>query len=386
VKIRPLQAAACAVAAALSVVTVTSPALAGGKQTRQVQKPATAKAAAFSLNGIVVSKQGNQIKVLTKTGKIGRTKVGNTLQTLTATSRTRTHGTKPVARAQRVSAQSGVAAIVPGLHISATGTVSGTTLTVVDTTVTPVPDAAVYGRIQSVAGGLVTLLARDEARGDGDRHGHGDHGRGERTVVHVESATISGAATSAAGLKAGQYVVALGENDDHTMLAANVAVFDAAPQVLLGKVTAVDATARTLTVESHDSRRDDDDEDWSGTKAPVMVDASQAQVVLNGQAVAGTAFPAVGDYVLVVAPGTTPVSTSPSPTATPTSSPTVDPTATPTSSPTVDPTATPTSSPTASPVVGSVQATLVFAFNRGEHGQHGQHGQSGGHGHDGNDD
>jgi hypothetical protein len=342
-------AAACAatVALTMSMASIASPASAAAhkKPTHTKGHPAPKT---FKLHGVVVSVHGNKAVVLTRNGVVNGKKVTNKLETVTITTKTKKHNkVKPAKKHLRAHAVPETGPALPvGADITATGTTAGTVLTVTEETTKPVAAEAIYGVVTSVTAGVVTLAGRDEAKGDGE---HADHH--DATFLDLNAATLSGAATNAAGVKAGQYIVALGENDDHVMAVANASVFDTAPDVLIGEVTAADAAAKTLTVASSDDRHDDADEEDT-TAHDVTVDASKAQVVLNGNqqdegaSPTPATFPAVGDKVLIVSPA----SPTPSPSATAT--------------PTDSASAAPSSSPTPTPV----QATLVFAFDAGDHG------------------
>ncbi|MDQ1679409.1 MAG: hypothetical protein QOI42_268 [Frankiaceae bacterium] len=330
--------AAAAVTAVVAAAALSSPAFAAKRTASHT----------FTLHGIVVGKSAGHVRVLTRSARINGKSVSPRVVTLTVTAASRRHVTGLVARAATTDP---TATIPVGSDITATGTTTGG-LTVATAVVKPVPAEAIYGQVLSVNGTLVTLAGRDEARGNGEE-GNGDHGnRDERNILDLSAATISGSATTIATIKPGQFLVALGENSSSVMAVADVAVFDSAPQVLIGKVATADPATHTLTVTVHDRRHDgrDGSDDTSGqptatatptasttptasaTPSPtatahhdgeqadgdssdgelpgsvVTVDATSADIVVNGNAPAGSttpAFPSVGDHVLVLAPETT---------------------------------------------------------------------------------
>lgn len=303
-------AAACAgtVALTLSMASIAAPAMAASHRPAAQHKPVAKPAKTFKLHGVVVSVKGNKATVLVRNGVVNGKKVANKAQTVTVTKATKKHNTVKPARAHSQSrlmaAGSADAASIPvGSDIAAVGTTSGSTLTVTEETTKPVAAESIYGIVKSVSAGVVTLDTKDEARGDGE---HADHN--DTTFLDLNAATVNGDATNAATVKPGQYIVALGENDDHEMAVANASVFNTAPRVLIGDVVASDPATKTVTVASKDDHNNDGDESDDADAKDVTVDASAAQVVLNGNdedqsaTPTATTFPGVGSKVLVVAP------------------------------------------------------------------------------------
>jgi hypothetical protein len=326
-----------------------------------------ASKARFHVQGVVLSVHGNKVKVLSSSTKIGK-KSSSTpkVVTLTLSHKTRKHlraaphvaapaaGVSPAA----VAAVAG-APLAPGQVLSATGTRHGGVFTVTGATAQVLPAQAMIGTVAAVGadGTTITVARHDHLDGDQD---FGDNG--ELVLVNLKGAPVTGPAPAV-----GQYVVTLGESDDHVMLAAAVFTFADAPGLVAGRVLAADPTANSLMVAARGHEDDGDGQGGDGQggdgnggssgsdirafddggDAPlpsVTVDTTAATVVVNGVTnVPGTpTYPVAGDRVLAVgATGATP---------------------------------------------DSLTATLVFAFNGGDDGsvQDNRHaGHDGHHGEDG---
>ncbi len=273
----------------------------------------THKPTSFKVTGLVTSVHGNKVTVLARTKQVNGKTVGhNTLVTLTLTRKTHKHVGKRTHKQHRAAAARSAsyraasqaptpdAALAPGSTIVATGVVQGGQLTTTDETSTVLPAEALIGTVQSVAGNLVTLSTRDQVDGE-----HVACDGGAVTVADLTAATFSGPSGNAAAMHPGDTLVVLGESQDHVMLAAKVYSFAGHPSLVAGTVSASDATGKTLTVTPDDGEGDNDSDPASVN--PVTVDASHADVVLNGndKGTSGAVYPAVGDEVLAVgAPGT----------------------------------------------------------------------------------
>jgi len=159
------------------------------------------------------------------------------------------------------------------------------------------PAEALVGQVATVAADGLSFTVTTHDQVDGD---HAEHDNAEPVLVALGSAPVTGPAVTA-----GQYVVVLGEADHHDMLAAKVYTFSTAPALVAGEVTAADTTSKALTVTpvGHEQDGQDDQGDNPATATGVTgvtVDASTADVIVNGATPATAAFPAVGDEVLSV--------------------------------------------------------------------------------------
>ncbi|GAC1441879.1 MAG: hypothetical protein NVSMB55_10880 [Mycobacteriales bacterium] len=300
----------------------------------------------FQVHGIVLAVHGNKVKVLSSVAKVGSKTARNRVVTLTMTPGThktakpRVRHTGRRAAALRTEVAAGPAVLAAGQDLVAAGTLAPNGALVASTeTSTVLAAEALVGKVTSVSadGSTFTVASHDQVDGD-----HAAHDNGEGTVVSAAGAKIIGSPVAA-----GQYVVVLGEADDSDMLAAAVYTFGAPPALAVGQVTASNSDSRTVTIDAqgseHDGQEDGDNED--GSTPSINVDASHADVVLNGvlptPSTSAPAFPTVGDEVLAVgAAGSTP---------------------------------------------DALTATLVFVFNQADNGsvddnekdQEGQHGENG---------
>jgi hypothetical protein len=301
----PVRCAAVGAATSVAMILASaSPALAASHH------PAKAKPAHFAVHGVVVAVHGNAVKVLSSTATVGKKTAHNKVVTLTLTSKTRK--AKKSDSASKAAADTLAPAV--GTDIAATGTVTGSTLVTSTETTTVLPAEALVGKITSVSanGSQFTVATHDQVDGD-----HAEHDNNPGTTV-----TSTGAALTGPAVAVDEYVVVLGEAAEHEMLAAKIYTFTTAPTLAVGAVTAADQAAKTLSVDAqgaeHDGQEEGDNED--GSNPQVSVDASNAEVIVNGATPApapGTdpssstptpaAFPAVGDEVLTVGtPGSSP--------------------------------------------------------------------------------
>jgi len=303
-------------------------AVAGATPALAATHPAQHSKRTVTITGVVTRSKaaGNntQVKVLANTATVKGKVVA----------KTRTY-TLVLHKHSRVAARAAAASLPPGTAITATVSDDGTTLTPADAgaiTTKASPAEVRIGTVASVSGSLVTLATRDHV--DGHECGQDD---GRATVVDTSQATFHGPVSTAAALETGASVVILGEGEDHVMLASDVFTFTGTPALTTGRVTAVTPGTGQLTVAVRGEGRDEGDEDpgdqggdhsgpmgshdqGPGETEPaddqpstppvtVTVDASEADIIVNGTAQPGTggAFPAVGDHVLAVgtASGTT---------------------------------------------------------------------------------
>jgi len=296
----------CAVGAVTSTALLlasASPALAAAPHHKPPIKAAAS--ARFTVHGIVLNVSGSKVKVLSSVAKIGKKAAHNQVVTLTLTARTKrttkahTHpsGHRP---AEMLAASSaGVPAAAPALQagddITAAGTVAsnGTLLTAQETS-TVLPAEALVGQVAAVAADGLSFTVTTHDQVDGD---HAEHDNATSVLVALGAAPVTGPAVTA-----GQYVVVLGEAEDRDMLAAKVYTFSTAPALVAGEVTAADTTSKALTVTPVGHEQDGQDHEGANpaTGAGVTVDASAADVIVNGATPATAAFPAVGDEVLSV--------------------------------------------------------------------------------------
>ncbi len=293
----------CAVGAVTSTALLlasASPALAAAPHHKPPVKAAAS--ARFTVHGIVLNVSGSKVKVLSSVAKIGKKAAHNQVVTLTLTAHTKrttkahTHPNRH--RPAEMLAGGGPAAapaLQAGDDITAAGTVAsnGTLLTAQETS-TVLPAEALVGQIATVAADGLSFTVTTHDQVDGD---HAKHDNAEPVLVSTGAAPVTGPA-----LTAGQYVVVLGEAEDHDMLAAKVYTFTTAPALVAGEVTAADTTSKALTVtpEGHEQDGQDDEGDNPATATGVTVDASTADVFVNGATPTTAAFPAVGDEVLSV--------------------------------------------------------------------------------------
>ena len=306
---------------AAMVLASAAPALAATHHPAQTKhKPAAAER--FNVHGIVLAVNGSQVKVLTSTAKIGKKATHNKVVTLTFTAKTKRTAKarpRPAMKHAALLARDTAApapALAPGADIVAAGTVSSNgTLVTTNEVSTVLPAEALVGKVSSInADGSFIVATHDQVDGD-----HAEHDNNDGVLVSAQGATVTGPA-----LATGEYIVVLGETDDHQMAAAKLYTFSTAPTLAAGQVTAADATAKTLTVDAqgseHDGQEQSDNSD--GSNPSITVDAHTADIVINGATPAPTpttrstsitttpapaAFPAVGDEVLTVGvPGATP--------------------------------------------------------------------------------
>lgn len=307
-------AAVGAVTSVAMLLASASPALA------ESHHPAKAKPVHFTVHGVVVGVHGNSVKVLTSTAKVGSKTVHNKVITLTLTKKTKkTKKTKTAQRAHSTTTGTpDAAAPTVGTDITATGTVTGSTLVTTAETTTSLPAEALIGQVTAVSpdGSQFTVSTHDQVDGDHAEH-DGEHGKDTTTV------TTSGASVMGPAVAAAEYVVVLGESAEHEMLAAKIYTFTSAPTLAAGAVTAADSSVKSLTVDAQSAEHDGQDQgdQPDGSNPQVSVDASNADVIVNGAqpaaapstdpnatpALAPAAFPSVGDEVLTVGtPGSNP--------------------------------------------------------------------------------
>ena len=259
----------------------------------------------FQLQGIVLAVHGNKVKVLSRVAKVGSRTAHNRVLTLTLTPRThksakpRAQHASRQAAALRTEAAAGPAVLAAGQDIVAAGTVAPNgALVATSETSTVLAAEALVGKVTSVSadGSSFTVSRHDQVDGD-----HAEHDNSEGTLV-----SATGAKTVGAPVAAGQYVVVLGEADDRDMLAAAIYTFGAAPALAVGQVTSSNSDTSTVTIDArgseHQGQEDADSED--GSNRSITIDASHADVVVNGvlptAGSSASAFPAVGDEILAV--------------------------------------------------------------------------------------
>ncbi|MGN6608181.1 MAG: hypothetical protein ACTHMS_14360, partial [Jatrophihabitans sp.] len=319
--------------AAAAATTLVAPAAAGAATTHRHHAHRHAPAVA-RIHGLVVSRQGKQLTVLADTVTLGKHRLQHVVEHVSLRNAAAT-----AARAARA-----------GYVITGAGAVDRRGITNL-TVQAAAPQAAsvVLGTVASVDGSLATICAHDGAdghhgggwsnghpgdgQGDGQGGGAGGDstspsgsgisggtgcGEGDQLTVDLSDAALTGTATSAAQLAAGDYLVALGEQLDGTFLAAQAISYAAEPSFVVGRVLAADANANSLSVGSTDgdsAENTSDDGNGDGSSAGaggVQVDTTTAQIVVNG-AQDGT-FPSVGDEVLVLGQdGVTPAPGAPLP-------------------------------------------------------------------------
>ena len=295
----------CALGAATSTAMLLAaavPALAATTAAPSAQR----MAAHFNVHGIVLAVHGSQVKVLASVAKVGRKAAHHKVVTLTVTRKSRVTTSVRARRsvlhpaALRASDPSapGFAASTAGAQVGedivATGTVaSNGALLVTSEHNAVLPAEALVGKILAVnADGSFTVDTHDQVDGE-----HSEHDSNDGVLVFAVGATVTGAAPAA-----GQYVVVLGESEDHQMAAAKIYTFAAPPALAAGQVTAADPATKTITIDAQGSEQDGQDQGDGpdGANPVVTVDASHAEVVVNGAAPSAAAFPAVGDEVLTV--------------------------------------------------------------------------------------
>ena len=293
----------CAIGVATSAAVIlasAAPALAGtGHHAPAKRKPAAARP--FKVHGVVLAVHGSKVKVLTSIAKVGKTTTRNKVVTLTLTPKTHkiSHArTRPASQHASLMAAEMTAPATPvlavGDDITAVGTVTSTgTLVTTSETSTVLPAEAMVGPVTAVnPDGSFVIATHDQVDGD-----HAEHDNNPGTLVAANAVTPVGPA-----LVVGDYAVVLGEAEDHLMTAAKIYTFTAAPALAAGHVTAADATTKTLTVDAagdeHDGQEQPDTAD--GSNPSITVDASKAEIVVNGANPTQPAFPAIGDEVLTV--------------------------------------------------------------------------------------
>jgi len=239
------------------------------------------------VHGIVLNVSGSKVKVLSSVAKIGKKAAHNQVVTLTLTAHTKrttkahTHPRRHRPAEMLGASSAGVPAAAPALQagddITAAGTVAsnGTLLTAQETS-TMLPAEALVGQVATVAADGLSFTVTTHDQVDGD---HAEHDNAEPVLVSTGAAPVTGPAVTA-----GQYVVVLGETDHHDMLAAKVYTFTTAPALVAGEVTAADTTSKALTVTpvGHEQDGQDDEGDNPATATGVTVDASTADVIVNG--------------------------------------------------------------------------------------------------------
>ena len=288
------------VTSAAMILASAAPALAStGHHAAAKRKPAATRS--FKVHGVVLAVHGNKVKVLSSVAKVGKTTTRNKVVTLTLTPRTHktSHArTRPASQHASLMAAEMTAPAAPvlavGDDINAVGTVTSTgTLVTTSETSTVLPAEALVGPVTAVnPDGSFVIATHDQVDGD-----HAEHDSNPGTLVAANGLTPVGPAVAV-----GDYAVVLGEAKDHLMTAAKIYTFTAAPALAAGHVTAADATAKTLTVDAEgdeqDGQEQPDNED--GSNPSITVDASKAEIVVNGATPSQPVFPAIGDEVLIV--------------------------------------------------------------------------------------
>lgn len=306
---------------AAMVLASAAPALAATRHDA-ITKHRPVAAQRFNVHGLVLAVNGNHVKVLTSVAKIGKTSTHNKVVTLTFTAKTKRTAKarpRPASKHAALLARDTAApaspapvpapALAPGADIVAVGTVSSNGTLVTNSEVSTVlPAEALVGKVTSInADGSFIVATHDQVDGD-----HAEHDNNDWVLVSAQGAPVTGPA-----LAAGEYIVALGETDDHEMAAAKLYTFTTAPTLAVGQVTATDTTAKTLTVDAQGREQDGHErsDNPDGSSPSVTVDVTTADIIINGANPAPSttakpapaAFPAVGDEVLTVGmAGTTP--------------------------------------------------------------------------------
>ncbi|HVU72272.1 MAG TPA: hypothetical protein VHE83_04880 [Mycobacteriales bacterium] len=233
-------AATAALGVAAAVLGTSAPAIAA---------PAAAhKARPFHVQGIVVSRHGSTVRVLARTATVAGAVKHNKVVTLklAKSSTLKQSG-------HRVSA----ATVTQGAAIDAFGVPAGTTLVVGTANVAPQPTEAVLGIVQALNGSIAQIsVTHDKGRGD------------DELAHHLVTVDLSNATVNGDPVQTGEAVVVLGEDEGNRVFAAaQVFTFTVVPTVVPGKVTAVDDTARTLTLSTREhSEPGDDTGDDSSTR------------------------------------------------------------------------------------------------------------------------
>ena len=300
----------CAIGVATSAAMIlasAAPALASARHHAPAKrKPAAAQS--FKVHGVVLAVSGTKVKVLTSVAKVGKTTARHKVVILTLTPKThktakaRTHPASQQARLMAADMTAPAAPVLAvGDDITAVGTVTPTgTLITTSETSTVLPAEALVGPVTAInPDGSFVVATHDQVDGD-----HAEHDNSPGTLVAANGVTPVGPA-----LAVGEYAVVLGEAEAHIMTAAKIYTFTSAPALAAGHVTAADPTANTLTVDASGDERDGQEEadNADGSNPSVTVDASKAEIVVNGAGPTQPVFPAVGDEVLTVgAAGATP--------------------------------------------------------------------------------
>ena len=293
----------CAIGVATSAAMIlasAAPALAAtGHHAPAKRKPAATRP--FKVHGVVLAVHGNKVKVVSSVAKVGKTTTRNKVVTLTLTPKTHKTAkarTRPASRRASLMAAEMTAPAAPvlavGDDINAVGTVTpaGTMVTTSETS-TVLPAEALVGPVTAVnPDGSFVIATHDQVDGD-----HAEHDNNPGTLVAANGVTPVGPA-----LAVGEYAVVLGEAEDHLMTAAKIYTFTSAPALAAGHVTAADATAKTLTVDAAGDEQDGQEQpdNADGSNPSIMVDASKAEIVVNGATPTQPVFPAIGDEVLTV--------------------------------------------------------------------------------------
>ena len=322
--------AAASVATIATLFAAASPAAAAS---RHAHSGHPAKVTQAKVHGLVVHRAGNRLTVLAHDLTVGKHTAHNRVTTLVLAAPKTGAAHQPHAAAQTPR---------PGDSITATGSTSdGTTITSASVqTVNPLPARAVLGQVSAVNGTRVTLTPREEADGTHDGQ-DGEHG----LVVDDSAAAFAGVAGDATAVTPGEYLVVLGEEDQGTFAAAKVISYANRPLVAAGEVSAADQSASSFTIGGEDS------DNGEGGNTGIAVDTTNADIVVNGSDQQPASFPAVGDKVLVVgADGSAP-----------------------TSMPSGDHEEGDNEGQATTPAAGQpIAATVVFAFNEGDHGPAGE--------------
>ena len=292
----------CAIGVATSAAMIlasAAPALAAtGHHAPATRKPAATRP--FKVHGVVLAVHGNKVKVLSSVAKVGKTTARNKVVTLTLTPKThKTAKARTRSASQHASlmaaAMTATAApvLAVGDDINAVGTVTPTgTLVTTSETSTVLPAEALVGQVTAVnPDGSFVIATHDQVDGD-----HAEHDNNPGTLVAANGVTPVGP------LAVGEYAVVLGEAEDHIMTAAKIYTFTSAPALAAGHVTAADVTAKTLTVDAQGDEQDGQEQpdNADGSSPSIMVDASKAEIVVNGATPTQPVFPAIGDEVLTV--------------------------------------------------------------------------------------
>jgi hypothetical protein len=240
---------------------------------------------AFTAHGLVLKHTSSTVTLLASSARTGKHSRHDAAVTVALPSRRTPAGRALAKRLAKTHTGDGISVI---------GTATDKKVTAKNFAVKPAPFHVYLGTISAINNALVTV-AKGAQSSDDSREGH----RGHFTIDTSEAAvSLDGQSVdSALDLKVGEPVAALGSSVDDVVVATSVFGFSAAPDVIAGRVTAVNDPL--ITIDSHDRRgpggrenhvavraldghgrgHGSDDGDEDGT----VVSLDSASVIVDGQ-------------------------------------------------------------------------------------------------------